>query len=170
MSYFAIKRDDITGAAIIVDYIHHEIHEGDYFTYTNAQELTNAQTISFVVVTPNTTKWAHFGFQIEGKAEFDIQIFEGATPDANGTLVSAPAVINANRNVVDTHTTLIYHTPTLGVGSKGTLIKRWHSGSGKTAGGAAGTLAETVLDQNNKYWFDITNSTTSNNWLSWIAG
>ena len=162
-----INNDSTTGAMSTVDYAHHEVHSGSYFEYVNAQELTNAQTVSFVVVTPNTTKWAHFGFEIEGEAEFDLQMFEGATPSAVGTVVSAPAVINANRNVSDVHTTLIYHTPTLGGGSKGTLIRRFHSGSGKAAGGKAGTPNEIILKQNTKYWFDLTNATSSDNWISW---
>ena len=162
--------DGVTTAIKFIDYIHHEIHDGSFFEYINAQDLTNGQTISFVVVTSDTTKWAHFGFTVEAELEFDLQMFEGATPANNGTLVSNPAVVNANRNISDVHTTLIYGGPTLGGGSKGTLIRRFHGGSGKKVGGVAGTSEEIVLKQNTKYWFDLTNISTSNNFISWVVG
>lgn len=159
--------DAVTNAVTTVSYEHHEVHSGSHFSYNNAQDLTNGQTVSFLVVTPDTTKWSHFGFLLDGEAEFDLQMFEDATPDADGSAVSSPAVINSNRNSATTPTLTITSGPTVGGGSKGTLIKRWHSGNGKQAGGSAGTGSEVVLKQNTKYWFDLTNSTTSNNFLSW---
>lgn len=102
-----IKQDEATLALTTIDFVHHEIHEGDFFEYINAQDIAGATTISFVVITPDTTKWAHFGFEVSGELEFDLQVFEGATPAANGTLVSSPGVINANRNSLNTHTTHI---------------------------------------------------------------
>jgi len=162
--------DEITHASVTIDYIHHETHEGSHYSYINAQDLTNAQTVSFVVSTPDTDKFAHFGFTLSAEAEFDLQMFEGASPGTIGTIVSAPAKINNNRNSAGTATTLIYHTPTLGEGSKGTLIARWHGGAGKTVGGVAGTDSEIVLKRNTKYWFDVKNETTSNNFFSWVVG
>jgi hypothetical protein len=158
-----------TRAIITVDYARHEVHEGDFFEYVNAQNLTNSQTISFLVITPDTTKWAHFGFKVDGESEFDLQMFIDATPDNIGSIVSNPAVINANNNASAVHTTMLYEAPVLGAGSKGTLIKRWHGGSGKSAGGSAGTITEVILKQNTKYWFDVTNSTVSNNFVTWFA-
>lgn len=160
--------DSATGALEIIDYVHHEVHSGNHFSYTNAQDLTNAQTISFTLVTPNTTRWSHFGFEVNGEAEYDIQIFEGATSLGNvGTPVTNPAVINDDRNSSTANTLVINGTPTLGGGSKGTLIKRFHAGSGKQDGGIAGTGQEIILKQNTTYWVDVTNATTSNNFLSW---
>ena len=161
--------DGTTTALKTIDYAHHEAHDGSHFTYISTLELTNAQVVSFVVVTPNTTKWAHFGFLLTGAAELSLDVYEAATPAANGTLVSAPAVINNNRNSGTVHTTHIYHTPTLGGGSKGTIIKKWHGGAGRKVGGQAGTAQEIILKQNTKYWFDITNMTANNNFVDWIV-
>ena len=169
LSVFQAAVDGTTTALKTINYAHHEVHEGDHFDYISTQDLTNGQVISFVVVTPNTTKWAHFGFLLSAESEFSLDVYEGATPTANGTVVSAPAVINSNRNSTNVHTTRIYHTPTLGGGSKGTLIKKWHGGSGKQVGGTAGTQAELILKQNTKYWFDITNMTANNNFVDWIV-
>lgn len=163
--------DGVTTALKIIDYVHHEIHDGSYFEYINAVDLAGAATVSFVVVTPDTTKYAHFGFRIESELECDLQMFEGATGITNGSLVSAPAVIAANRNMSDVHTTLIYTGPTLGGGSKGTLIARWHTGSGKVTGGSAGRDTEIILKRNTKYWFDLTNvADPQTNFISWTVG
>lgn len=162
--------DSTTGALTIIDYPHHEVHGGSHFVYSNAQDLTNGQTLSFTLVTSNTTKWAHFGFEVNGESEYDIQIFEGATGLGNvGTPVTNPAVINNNRNSATVNTLVINGTPTLGGGSKGTLIKRVHAGSGKANGGVAGTDQELILKQNTTYWVDLTNATTSNNFISWVV-
>ncbi|MDA3939816.1 MAG: hypothetical protein PF693_10965 [Spirochaetia bacterium] len=161
--------DPFSQAHLTIDYVHHEIHEGDFFEYVNAQDLTNGQVLSFLVVTPDTTKWPHFGFLIGAEAEFDLKMYEDATPDSDGDLVTAPAVENSNRNSANVNTTLIYGVPVLGAGSRGTLLRQWHGASGKNTGGKAGTSSEIILKQNTKYWFDITNSTVSDNFINWVV-
>ena len=168
-TYQVPRLDPSTHSIQVIDYAHHEIHGGSHFSYTNAIEFSNGQVVSFVVVTPDTLKYAHFGFTVEGKGEFSVDTYESASPASNGSLVSNPAVINDNRNISDVHTTLIYSSPTLGAGSKGTLIKKSHVGVGKSSGGEAGTTHEIILKRNTKYWFDLTNQTTSANWISWIV-
>ena len=163
--------DGVTTAIKTIDYAHHEAHAGSFFEYVNAIDLGGAATISYVVVTPDTTKYAHFGLSVDAELEFDLTVYEGATGITNGSLATNPAVINANRNVSDVHTTLIYTGPTLGGGSKGTLIRHWHGGSGKNIGGRAGTTAELILKRNTKYWFDLTNVVTpGSNYISVYAG
>jgi hypothetical protein len=167
--YRNISLDNATGALPTMFYGHHELHEGNYFSYTSALDLTNAQTISYLLTTPNTTKWSHFGFELNGQAEFDVKIYEGATPDVVGSAVSNPAVINNNRNS-DTVNTLTITSPTLGAGARGTLIMNIHAGSGKAGTGSAGSGEEKILKQNTKYWIDLKNETTSNNYISWVIG
>lgn len=163
--------DGVTTAIKTIDYVHHEAHSGSYFEYVNSIDLAGSATISFVIVTPDTTKYAHFGFSVDAELEFDLQVFEGASPEANGSIASNPAVINANRNVSDVHTTLLYTGPTLGAGSKGTLIRHWHGGSGKDIGGKAGSSQELILKRNTKYWIDLTNiATPAANFISIFAG
>lgn len=168
--YANVIIDPLSGALIEIDFAHHELHEGDHFSYTNAEDIGNSATVSFTLTTPNTTKWSHLGFNVSAEAEFDLQIFEGATGlTSSGTVVSNPAVINDNRNSTNANTMIIRSGPTLGGGSKGTLIKRFHGGSGKLTGGTAGTGEELILKQNTIYWIDLLNSTTSNNFIGWIV-
>lgn len=162
--------DDLSHAIISITQAHHAVHDGSFFTYTNAMELSNGQTISYVISVPDTTKYPHFGFIIDGENEFDLAIYEDATPDDDGTIVSNPPVINANRNSTNTNTLILTSSPTLGGGSKGSLMRRWHGGSGKSLSWKAGTEEESVLRKNTKYWIDVTNSSTSNSWISWQIG
>ena len=159
--------DPTTNALTTIDYGHHEIHSGSHFCYSNAVDMTNAQVLSFLVVTPNTTKWAHFGFNLDGQAEYGLDVYIDATPDTVGAEVSAPGIINNNNNSSTVPTVKIYESPTQGGGSKGTLISRHHAGSGKSNGGVAGSGNERILKQNTKYWVDLTNHTTSNNFIGW---
>lgn len=162
--------DDYSGALTTITFAHHELHEGHHFQYANAQDLTNAQTISFTLVTPDTTRYANFGFELNGESEYDMQLFEGAAGLTSvGTPVTNPAVINNDRNSATTNTMVINSGPTLGAGSKGTLIKRIHIGSGRGVGGVSGTDQEIILKRNTIYWVDITNATATNNFLSWIV-
>jgi len=169
-TYETPRLDSITHAQNTIDYAHHEIHAGSSYEYANALDFTNAETKSFLLVTPDTTKWIHFIFEVAGEAEFNVNFYEAATPDADGAAVTAPAVINKNRNSNNTPGLVFTSAPTLGGGSKGTLIRVHHSGSGKQTGGQVRGTAELILKQDTKYWVDITNSTTSNNFISWMVG
>lgn len=167
--------DDLTRALITVDYAHHEVHEGSHYLYINAQNVAASTTIPFTIVTPNSAKEAHFGFIVQGEAEWDLQIFEGATGlTSAGTPVSNPAVVNNNRNSSKVNTTILNGSPILGGGSKGTLIVRKHAGaSGPSAAadqtGQAGTGEEIILKRNTTYWIDLSNIDTGTNWLSWVV-
>lgn len=163
--------DETTGAIVTMDYAHHEVHEQRHFIYSNAQDIGISTTINFTIVTPDTTRISNFGFMINGEVEWDLQLFEGATGLTSvGTPVSNPPVINNDRNSVITNGMVINATPTLGGGSKGTLIWRSHAGSGRSIGGAAGTGEELRLKRNTIYWIDLANiSNSSANFIDWIV-
>ena len=153
--------DPYTAAFANIDHSHQEIHSGDMYSFFDVNDIANSATRDLLVITPNTTKWAHFTIIVDGEAEFDYAIYEGATTSANGTSVS---VFNRNRNSSNTNTTLVYHTPT--VSGTGTMIGRKHIGGGKALGGTSRGAEEWILKQNTKYLIRITNSTTSDNFMS----
>jgi hypothetical protein len=168
-SDYNINTDDLSRALVSVDFVHHEVHEGEHFSYTNAQDLGNGATVSFTLTTPNSTRLSHFGLEFNGESEYDVQLFEGATGlTSSGTVVTNPAVINDNRNSANVNTMVVRSGPTLGGGAKGALIKRFHVGSGRAVGGPSGTGQEIVLKVNTIYWIDILNETALNNFISWI--
>lgn len=163
--------DEITGALVTIDYAHHEVHEQRHFIYSNAQDIPTNSTISFTVVTPNTNRITHFGFSINGEIEWDLQLFESATGLTSvGTPVSNPAVINNCRYSTILPGTVINASPTLGAGSKGTLIWRSHAGSGRSIGGMAGSGEELKLKPNTIYWIDLQNvSNSAANFIDWLV-
>ena len=164
-----IKADGDEGIFVTEDIAHEEIHEGHHYAYVNAQDVGGSSTISFLMVVPDTVYVPHFLFSLQGESEFDLQIFEGATPQANGTLVTNPGIFNRNRNKPDNNGMKIYSSPTLGAGSKGTLLERFHTGSGRQIGGEARGNSEIVLRRNTKYWADLANLSATANFLSWVV-
>lgn len=159
---------DDEGAEIVIDLAHESVHTGTHYFYDSAQDLTNGQTVSFVLVVPDTVYVPHFELYVDGEAEYGVNVYEGATPGANGTLVTNPGIYNRNRNFPDTNGVKIYSTPTLAPGSKGALLASHHTGRGIQSGGEDRPSREIVLRRNTKYWIDFINATANNNYIDWL--
>lgn len=164
-----IKGNESEGILVVQDLAHHEIHEGNHYAYINAQDIAGSTTISFVIVVPDTPYVPHMEFFLNGESEYSLEIYEDATPDDEGTLVATPGIFNRNRNKPDNNSTKIYSGPTLGAGSKGTLLSRIHVGSGNNVGGETRGDNEIILRSNTKYWVDITNISATANYISWVV-
>jgi hypothetical protein len=149
-----VRVDKSTHSLQVIDYAHHEIHSGSHYFYDSHHDIAKAGVAEHIVITPDTTKWAHMVMSVESTAgQILLEVFRGATVSANGTLETA---INRNGNYADASTTLIYETPT--VTGDGTLIRSSVYGTGKnssTGGGDRGS-SETVLKQNTIYLLRIT--------------
>lgn len=150
-----IKADNSTQALMTIDYAHHEIHAGSHFKagYQDVSMATG-DTISLVVVTPNSTKYAHWTLTAQSTGEVNIQVFEGATPSDSGTAVT---VWNRNRNSSTANTTLVGHTPTIGhpiATTRGTkMVEKWIGSTGfkEAIGGEQRGDSEFILKANTKY-------------------
>jgi len=163
--HIKISRDSTTGATTTIDYAHHELHASSSFTADYTVELANGATIDILVITPNTTKWAHMEYILMVELETEMKIYEGPTTTNDGTGLTE---FNRDRNSSTAATTVVSHTPTIAGGSEGTLIRTKHIGAGKTAGGESRDLSEFILKQNTKYLYRITNATSSVNWITFI--
>jgi hypothetical protein len=160
-TYQSPRMDSATHNLIFIDAGHHEIHDGSSFTSTYTDDKSIGTIMDILIVTPNTTKWAHLIWTIEGESELDISLYRGATASNNGT----PLIVsNRNDNSANTPTTVCYHTPTVDSGSEGTLYRVWHTGSGKASGGGTRSDTERILQQNTKYLFRIT--ATAAGWIA----
>jgi hypothetical protein len=155
-----LRLDGSTEAMEIIDYEHHEIHSGSSFVLTNVSDVASGATFDLLMVTPDTTSWAHMFIQATTERETLFEIFEGVTTSSDGT-VCTPT--NRNRNSTSTANLLCYHTPS--ITSTASLILNAKSGSGKT-GGEARSEQEIVLKQNTKYLFRVTNDSASAGWVS----
>ena len=119
-----IEVDSVTGAHLTIDYAHHEIHAGNHFFYTDSVELDNAEVQDYLITTPNSTKWAHMLFNIDGSAITQFELYEGA--DRDGT--TPQTLFNSNRNSLSTATITIYKG-TNGGTTDGTRILIYKSGA-----------------------------------------
>ena len=154
------RMDSTTHTLQIIDYAHHEIHAGSHFLYTDAVPLNSGATQDYLITVPDTTRWPHMLFVLDGSAVTQFELYEGA--DRNGSV--AQTVGNSNRNSLTTATTTV-HKGTAGGTTDGTLIHIYKGGS--TTGGsrsAAGTRndEEIILKQNTKYILRVTSGTNGN--------
>lgn len=153
---------DNSGAPVTIDYPHYRIHTGATYTTGYDLDTSNGASLDILVVTPNTTVRSHFTYEIVAELEAHFTMYEGVTTSNNGTALPS---YNRNRNSANTSTLLTYHTPTVSnLGS--TLLRRWHSGSGRAYGGGDRGTHEFILKQNTSYLLRITNSTTNNNYMA----
>ena len=150
------KLDSSTAAVTTIDYAHHEIHSGSHYYIqgylTLAEEEGGGEGTYYVkLVTPNTTKWSHFLFDIKSTAICTTTLDEGATGGMTGGSDVTP--INNNRNSDKTSGMVL----TSGVTVADSYAKRlendkWGAnGFKETIGGGSSRSDELILKQNTTY-------------------
>lgn len=144
-----VKTDRSTGAVITIDYAHHEIHDGSHFKggYQDVTMNTN-DVINLLLVTPNTTKYAHFTMTAQSSGAATVELYEGGTI-TGGTAVT---IWNRDRNSTKVATVKLYHTPS--ITSDGTkMVTKWIGGTGFRAdvSGAVRGDSEFILRKNTNY-------------------
>ena len=155
-----VRLDLSTHTLQMIDYAHHEIHAGSHFMYTDHVPLNSGNSQDYLITTPNTTKWSHMIFALDGSAITQFELYEGA--DRIGSV--AQTVGNNNRNSSVTATVTI-HKGTAGGTTDGTRIHYYQGGS---ATGVSRGLSSTrnddeiVLRQNTKYILRVTSGTNGN--------
>jgi hypothetical protein len=154
-----IKKDDISGALVTIDFAHHEAHEGHSFYYNDVIALGNGATQDYILQVPDVQAWPHFGFSVNfNDGAGIIELYEST--DRIGT--TPQTVINRERNGGDGNNMLVYKDQS-GGSTDGTRILWQRGGSGKTAGAVLGSSEEIILKQNTWYLLRVTNATNSTN-------
>lgn len=152
--------DRITRALNVIDYAHHEIHAGSHFLYTDAISLNAAGSQDYLITVPDTAKWPHMIFILEGSAITQFDLYEGT--DKNGTTLQT--VGNSNRNS-DNVAGVTVHKGVSGGSIDGTLIHTYKGGAATNQARASGSTRndeEIILRQNTKYILRVTSGTNSN--------
>jgi hypothetical protein len=158
-TYQTPRLDATTHAIEIIDYAHHEVHAGSSFYYHDVIALGNGAIQYYLITTPNTTSWAHFGCEVDYCDAAGItEIFEAG--DRVGT--TAQTVFNRDRNSLTAATVTVHKDISAGT-TDGTKIFYKRIGAGKASGGNVGTAEERILKQNTKYLVKLTNTSTSTN-------
>ena len=156
-----ITIDEITGAITTVDFAHHELHEGDLYSYCEVTDLGNGASRNILIRTISTTKIAHIFLVVQTELETGLFLYEDTIVSNNGTDVVEQ---NRNRNSANTATIVVSHTPT--VSNDGTLLCVKHWGSGRGAGGGDRSENEWLLKTGANYLLRVTNATANNNQVS----
>jgi hypothetical protein len=149
---FTDQEDSVTHSAVVIDYVHHEIHEGDHF-FCNIAD-TDVDIIApkyFHIVTPNTAKWAHLTLMLTSTGAGKFEFFENPTINVAGTAVT---VFNSDRNSIKANTTLIKQDST--TTSDGTLIWTSRVGAGERIVSGSTRSDELILKQNEDYILKFT--------------
>ena len=181
--FFNIDRQ--TGALMVIDYAHHEVHEGSYFYVLKSvldlgAVAAPADAITFTFSTPDSMKYAHWEFWASGSADSRVRLLEGAT--GAGTIQSSQEIFNKDRNSSQTSTILdIAGTPAAGKVSEGATIATGQSKTlwdeyipGSSVGQRAGIQLggprnEIILKANTTYQLSIygTNSDPASLGMGW---
>lgn len=156
-----VRVDASTHALEVIEYEHHEIHSGSSFYVTYTVDLGNGASQDILLVTPDTTKWAHMVGSVTTESEAHVYFYEDTTTSNDGTAMTE---FNRNRNSGTAATVVATYTPT--VTGVGTLIWESHFGSGRGVGGGARSENEFVLKQNTKYMLRVTNATANANYIA----
>lgn len=152
------KVDDTTGVVMIIDYIHHETHEGNSFVVKKVNDLTINNVSDIQIVTPNTNKKLHMRFAVECEAETNWWIYEGVSIETQGTELTS---INRNRNSDNTSAASIYQILNASIGdanadtdiSSAILIASGIAGSGKSNVDVDASYHEYILKKDTTYSF-----------------
>lgn len=165
--------DNMSSVLRQIPHDHSEIHEGDTFRYYDAVTIASAATQDYLITTPNTTKWAHFTFEVNGTAVTSFTLFEAS--DKSGSTLQT--VWNAHRNSSVTATTTV-HKGTTGGTTDGTALVTFSSGTATNQSRSAAAQthdSEIILKQNTKYIIRITSGTDGNlcniamNWYEHVS-
>lgn len=146
--------DVISNLPIVVDYDHHQVHEGETFISQYADAALDTNTIKFGIVVPtktpaDATTCPHMIIKCDcynGNARVDL--YE-STNITGGTLMN---IYNRERNSANTSATICYHSITA---ATGTLINSFYVGGGFRASGSSRADEEFVLKSNTQYRVDV---------------
>ena len=152
--------DAATNSLQVLDYAHHEIHSGSHFLYTDHAEINEDGTQDYLITVPDSTKWPHMIFKMDGTLITKWQLYEGG--DRVGT--TPQTLGNSNRNSTKTATVTV-HKGTSGGTTYGNQIHIYKSGTATNKavqGGQTRNDDELILKQNTKYILRVTSYSDGN--------
>lgn len=165
--------DVISNLPVVVDYDHHQLHEGETFrwSYANLVGLNSGSAEYFVFTVPNITIPAgnsavglcpHFRFEFVADSYSQVLLYEG--PTVTAATGSARTPVSMERNGTYTPKLTILELPTVTV--DGTMLWQGVIFTSKTsAGGTTSSANEFVLKNNTKYAVKVASLTNGLKYL-----
>ena len=162
-SYHDLKYDELTDVLNMIDYPHHEVHDGNHYFMEGYIELNNGGKYFVKLETPDTMEWAHFKWEIESTGVLTTTLDEDASAGMSGGSSVVP--LNNNRNSANTSGIVITGNTT----SCTTYVTRVSNQKfgvaatpSKAVGGGAAREDELILKQGTVYCRSYTSGSDSN--------
>ena len=156
--------DTATHAINVVDYAHHEIHEGDAYIVIHSMLRDDTEVSEVRIQTPDTTKWSHALIGVRTALASTVAFHEGTSMTHD--VANVITAFNRNRNSTSTSAMLICHTPSGADTSAPTFTEYIGAAAsgGRIAvgGGTGGDRAEYILKQNEDYLIRVTSRADGN--------
>ena len=132
---------------VMIDFEHHEIHEGNHYVYSEVLgPLAASATSDVLIEVPTGTAEIHLNGLVELDQAFRVQFYEGASYSGFGTTATA---WNSNRRSSNTTAVKLGMGPTL-VTTGANLLFDAFSG-GRRMSGLVDRAQEFILDEGQKY-------------------
>jgi hypothetical protein len=155
--------DRSTYALNTIDYAHHEIHSGSFYSAGTITDLASGGTVQIMMTTPNTTKWLHLLGLVEVESESLVKWYENPTSPSAGAALPA---MNHNRNSSNVAGGSVAGTVGVFSGTPGDLLFQYAMGSGRGVGGEIREINEWVLKQNEQYILEVVNNASGASWTA----
>ena len=127
------------------------VHCGDYFYIEGYITLNDTDTLYVKLITPNTTEWAHFQWEINASGILTTELYEAPTGGMTGGTGVTP--LNSNRNSANTSAMTITSgvvAPTA-TGTTVSSVSVGSTGFKTVVGGSTDQAHEMILKQNATY-------------------
>lgn len=155
------RLDGSTEALNVMQYEHHEIHNGKHFFVNGYTTLGSAVSTNVCVQVSNGSAYPHFLYHVDGTGETQLRIYEYSDFAFDGTEVIP---VNSNRNSSNVSALSVFVNST--INDVGSLIYSESFGLSsnptKSVGGGKRQEDELVLGQNRKYILRITSASADN--------
>ena len=154
--------DEVTQKPILIDFVHHEVHEGNTFQASqktaDASPIADDASYDMLIITGNEAE-AHLVFGAAAGGTAEVILYKNTTVSDNGAQI---AVQNMRQSLhgVNLNTVLVYTTPTITLVGNQMNIQLLPGGSGPGQGTSGGTVregTEWVLQPNTNYLVRVTN-------------
>lgn len=158
--------DEITGAAVTIPVVHHEVHEGETFT-ASIFSLANASGVDIsMLLRTGSTRYGHLTFTTTGGGNAQVRLLENPTVSADGNALTER---NMKRYSTETPEIAAYGNPTYVEQAVLTSFLLPGGRGGNAQGGVVRQNTEWILSPNSDYVIELTNIAGVNQPLSIVA-
>lgn len=175
-TYQSPRIDPATHALEVIDYAHHESHDGSAYFTRGYSDRANNEVVDIRISPPDTAEWAHFTARILTQSEFLFHIYEKVAITTVGTAYTPR---NRNRNfnagdpdqssvaidVIENTSVVNADLDTNLVAPGATDIFPGITGAGRSRGGSARAEEEIILRQNTIYCVRFVANAAG--WVDW---